>query len=69
LTRSRGNEVPAGGTIEFKAQARLPENHAILSNQWFATGCVAFGDRENGRNDQWETIDFYEGLRDSARIV
>jgi hypothetical protein len=57
------------GTIKFKVQARLPENHAILSNQWFAVGCVAFGDRENGRNDRWETIGFHEGLRHSAKIV
>jgi hypothetical protein len=30
---------------------------------------VAFGDWEIRQNDQWETIDFYEGLRHSARIV
>jgi hypothetical protein len=65
----RGNSVLALGTIKFKAQAQFRENHAILSNQWFATGFVAFGDWQIPRNDRWETIDFYEGLRDSARIV
>jgi hypothetical protein len=69
LARSRRNAVPAWGTIKFNAQARFHENHAILSNQWFATGCVAFGDRKIRQNDQWETIDFYKGLRHSARIV
>jgi hypothetical protein len=69
LARILGNAVPAWGTIPFKAQARFRENHAILSNQWFATGCVAFGDRQIRQNDRWETIDFYEGLRHSARIV
>jgi hypothetical protein len=48
---------------------RLHENRAILSNQWFATECVAFGDWQIRQNDRWEIIDFYEGLRDSARIV
>jgi len=47
------------GTIPFKAQARFRENHAILSNQWFATGCVAFGDWQIRQNDRWETIDFH----------
>jgi hypothetical protein len=64
-----GNEVPVSGTIQFKAWARLRENHAILSNQWFATGCVAFSGCDIRQNDRWETIDFYEGLRHSARIV
>jgi len=41
----------------------------MLSNQWFATGSIAFGDPEIRQNDRWETIDFHEGLRDSARIV
>jgi hypothetical protein len=57
------------GTVKSNAQARFRENRAILSNQWFATGCVAFGDWQIRQNDQWEIIDFYEGLRDSARIV
>jgi hypothetical protein len=41
----------------------------MLSNQRFATGCAALGDWEIRQNDQWETIDYYEGLRHSARIV
>jgi hypothetical protein len=58
-----------GGTTGFKVEARLPENHAILANQWFAAGCVALGECGIRQNDRWETIDFYAGLRDSARIV
>jgi hypothetical protein len=69
MARSRRNSVPAWGTIEFKAQARFRENHAMLSNQGFATRHVAFGDWEIRRNDRWETIDYYGGLRHSARIV
>jgi hypothetical protein len=69
LARILGNAVPAWGTIPFKAQARFRENHAILSNQWFATRRGAFGALEIRQNDRWETIDFYGGLRDSARIV
>jgi hypothetical protein len=57
LAQSRGNEVPAWGTIKFTAQARFRENHAILSNQWFATGGVAFGDWQIRQNDRWEIID------------
>jgi len=53
----------------LQSTGTIRENHAILSNQWFATAGVAFGDREIRRNDRWETIDFYEGLRLSARIV
>jgi hypothetical protein len=41
------------------SRGRFRENHAILSNQRFATGRVAFGDWKNPRNDQWETIDFH----------
>jgi hypothetical protein len=58
-----------GQTIGFNAQARFHENHAILSNQWFATRRGTFGALEIRQNDRWETIDFYGGLRDSARIV
>jgi hypothetical protein len=41
----------------------------MLSNQWLAIGRVAFDGFESRQNDRWETIDFYGGLRDSARIV
>jgi len=65
-----GNSVLALGTITFKAQARFRENHAILSNQWFATRCLSpLATGKFAKNDQWETIDFHGGLRDSARIV
>jgi hypothetical protein len=42
---------------------------ASLPDQWFATGDGAPGKPGNAPKVQWETIDFYEGLRDSARIV
>jgi hypothetical protein len=41
----------------------------MVSNQWLAIGRVAFGGFATRQNVQWETIDFYGGLRDSARIV
>jgi hypothetical protein len=41
----------------------------MLSSQWLAIGHVAFGGFATRQNDRWETIDFYGGLRDSARIV
>jgi hypothetical protein len=37
----RGKSVLALGTIKFTAQARMRENHAMVSNQWFATQCVS----------------------------
>jgi hypothetical protein len=69
LAQRLGNPVPVWGTIAFNPQARFRENHAILSNQWFAIGCGAFDGCEIRQNDRWETIDFYGGLRHSARIV
>jgi hypothetical protein len=66
LARIRGNAVPAWGTIPFKAQARFRENHAILSNQWFATAPLATG--KFAKMISGKSL-IHKGLRDSARIV
>ncbi|HMG81015.1 MAG TPA: hypothetical protein VK591_20190, partial [Xanthobacteraceae bacterium] len=61
-------EVPVWGTVKFTTQARFRENHAILSNQWFATGCVAFGEGKFAKMISGKSL-IHKGLRDSARIV